>query len=893
MINQRLLDLAAATCFSDQQVAVLFKRELLSKARKRSTFFLDRAIRTQTIRQTLIAALDKDQPRRFRLNDMEQAFVASWPQRMLTDEDIPILSHCFEQLFCYHNNFISYQINQVQDYARFMLKLDPSIVVAWHFACEKRYQSQQLLTRQIEQAKPLFSRLTDLRPYAENHTHLGGMHFDGLVLSAALLDVDRHHDYGDEVASKLKPLFRLLHLLLNDGQNLVNQGFSREQYEEYHNDFIGKIQHTLTLSWQIQLEVKIRLDFIVKPTADNNVSLAWLKAQLIQSFNRGEQIQAWLWLLTWIWRFYRQVNCHFIRTAVIYLISELMVIRRQLIMDGRGLTRFTSFYFNQTLRKNASSYQHRVKDSVAKLLAGPNDVAAIKSTHGLFQPQLIEQLVAAMAKHNNIEVPDSLSQSLSEHQLTQYEKLMERWHWCLHLTRNKSYQHKPEKVWQEVKAIKQKLEQVGQWFIPSLYPQDFRLNRFQPSEKEHTLIPRHWLRGLDVAGDENQLHFEVFAAPLRWLKAQLEQASTEKLHYSIHCGEDYAHPLSGLRKVDETIQFCQLSKDDRLGHGLALGIEPKDWFEHHGDIILDSEEHLDNLVWSYGQAKKLLKWVKSKPQNQLKTIALIERKLAGLKFKIRYLAATVAWALPSDSPDDLYAAWHLRRNCFYQWQHQYRFVANRQEQMLVLPDLIKLQNKHDRASQIYLRRWQHQKGIRLFDQKANAEKSKVLIRLNPLADGCIARLNGELNMYRDDHNGSDVKFMSLLQDHLLEQCRQRSLIIEVNLSSNVAIAHIEDYKDHPIFRWYPVRREKQFKQNINSIRRGFINVCINTDDAGIMPTTLRTEYQLLRQAALQRGEKAVDVEVWLEDLRKFSYQVYKNTHKEVFSATSTKELLGL
>ena len=76
-------------------------------------------------------------------------------------------------------------------------------------------------------------------------------------------------------------------------------------------------------------------------------------------------------------------------------------------------------------------------------------------------------------------------------------------------------------------------------------------------------------------------------------------------HLSIHAGEDYSHPLSGLRHIDETVRFCEMRDGDRLGHALALGIEPQWWMARQGEMILPADEHLDNLVWLWHYAVTL------------------------------------------------------------------------------------------------------------------------------------------------------------------------------------------------------------------------------------------------------------------------------------------------
>ena len=56
--------------------------------------------------------------------------------------------------------------------------------------------------------------------------------------------------------------------------------------------------------------------------------------------------------------------------------------------------------------------------------------------------------------------------------------------------------------------------------------------------------------------------------------------------------------MDGLRAVDETIHFMNYSAGCRIGHALALGVNPFDFYEErHHYIIIPKQTLLDNLVW--------------------------------------------------------------------------------------------------------------------------------------------------------------------------------------------------------------------------------------------------------------------------------------------------------
>jgi hypothetical protein len=68
---------------------------------------------------------------------------------------------------------------------------------------------------------------------------------------------------------------------------------------------------------------------------------------------------------------------------------------------------------------------------------------------------------------------------------------------------------------------------------------------------------------------------------------------------TVHVGEDYVHLLSGLRRVDEAVEHLRLGEGDRIGHGVALGTDPREWARRAGRIPLTREERLFDLVWEW------------------------------------------------------------------------------------------------------------------------------------------------------------------------------------------------------------------------------------------------------------------------------------------------------
>ena len=98
--------------------------------------------------------------------------------------------------------------------------------------------------------------------------------------------------------------------------------------------------------------------------------------------------------------------------------------------------------------------------------------------------------------------------------------------------------------------------------------------------------------GIDAASDELPCRPEVFGPVFR----EARRFGITNMTY--HVGEDFYDIVDGLRAIDEAIQFLDLSSGSRLGHALALGMDPDFYYsKRHRYIIIPAQILLDNLVW--------------------------------------------------------------------------------------------------------------------------------------------------------------------------------------------------------------------------------------------------------------------------------------------------------
>ncbi len=111
--------------------------------------------------------------------------------------------------------------------------------------------------------------------------------------------------------------------------------------------------------------------------------------------------------------------------------------------------------------------------------------------------------------------------------------------------------------------------------------------------------------GIDVAGDELAEPPRSFAGLYGSVRQFLaQQAPGEGRHrirlgFTHHVGEDFRDLLTGIRHVDEAAHLLSMQPGDRLGHGLAVGWLPSEFYRRRRAVMALTGEHLLDLLWCY------------------------------------------------------------------------------------------------------------------------------------------------------------------------------------------------------------------------------------------------------------------------------------------------------
>ncbi|MDD4950857.1 hypothetical protein [Sulfuricurvum sp.] len=358
---------------------------------------------------------------------------------------------------------------------------------------------------------------------------------------------------------------------------------------------------------------------------------------------------------------------------------------------------------------------------------------------------------------------------------------------------------------------------------------------------------------IDAVGKETHTPPEVFAPFFRYLRAQPKSIKNPiavygtlkhhpRLIITAHAGEDFNHIVSGMRSVAECVEYFGMGNGDRIGHALSLGIHPSDWLATKQRVFLTRGEHLDNLVWLSGVLKEI------KAENSYLTRYILKIEDEAMQV-FREVYGSVAGA----SVSDMYQAWEYRKNCPLTY-----FAHTRNEKQL-----------YDTYSKSVLENMKNEKAIEIFERYHGC--NQVRNKSNEAIQIEKKRIDEEV-----------LKIYEMLQDYLIDKYARAGIIFETNPSSNIFTSTMSAYSNHPIFRFYPPKPsflEKGGIYNQYGLRQGVASVTINSDDPAIFVTSIQNEFETLRRVAVERfGCTKKEADDWLEDIRKFGINIFKESY---------------
>jgi adenosine deaminase len=880
MLKRSLQELAVAAFFNNVELSARLRFFLL----KNEQDIIDLL---NTYPDDMALSFESVYSAQFRENDVKKIFSSILPKRLFLESDIPLLDDIFHQLMFRNGDHIQYREEQVQSFSKLAIDLDPTVIVGWHIAGAIRGSeqfAQNDLLRIIPNQYPFFCPPSSHeKMYADGHVHWGGIAFGNLFITEKVMSE------ATKKWSHYSMLRNCLFVILTSDTRQADLASNfRLALDEKQT-----IKNFSNLDWK-----SIESTY----SSTTNIDKSWLTYILSKSVNARKYAEAWSWLVCLLWYIYRASDTDsIVRVAIFHMFMVMSNIRKSGIMDGRGLANFLSVTKLGTLN-DAITSEHR-----RRILPGTRDVAEIKMATNVFN---VKKLSALEASSQSMKFMRNANTSVAEPHIAHRKELehiqqLERMHFCLHFLRkdrkDQAIDAVRKELWKETTTLEEIFGTQEMW-TESRFIEDIFLPRYKYQAGR-------WIRGLDVAGNENVQRIEEHAPMLRWLRRGLIRASHSQLptpgpHLSIHAGEDYAHPLSGLRHIDETVRFCEMRAGDRIGHALALGLQPKNWIKTHGDMMLSAEEHLDNLVWAWHIAIVLSP-----------SLSIAAQIIPRIEQRITRMIPYVSWALKKHNqnlmfdsisidvhepilisrpptPSALYGAWKFRRNCHHIFMISQQLKDDKT--YIAVPDFDHLHHAATSVLETGTAEWLY------FEREAYLRKIKTATQFSVLIRPCLdqdppysKRDTEDSPLIYDYETDADLDFIYAAQDYLMARYDRLGLLIETNPTSNVCIAKIDRHADHPIFRWSPPDgklMEPGEKYNKHGLRKGPMRVLINTDDPGIMPTTLRTEYSLILEAAVDLGYSRATTEDWLDQIRLRGIDQFRRNHLPVFTGKDGEDL---
>jgi len=344
---------------------------------------------------------------------------------------------------------------------------------------------------------------------------------------------------------------------------------------------------------------------------------------------------------------------------------------------------------------------------------------------------------------------------------------------------------------------------------------------------QHSSHFRSRVWGIDAANTEIGCRPEAFATAFRYLKdigpvqrqTEIFDLTTQpRIFTTYHVGEDFYDIVDGLRAIDEAVKFLHLNRGDRLGHALAMGVEPAVHYEFKNRrVVLPKQDLLDNIVWLLYRSQELGIDIDPKSRTILNTMA------------DHYLSEIYRNNMPAEHQNtglyEYYCAMQLRGDA----PELYHVIPYKGKACL-------LHNAYERYME------DPREGLEAYRNSTAIAALYQCYHFNKAARKAGDQI-AEFPVSEDY-----IDLIRNMQDGLARELMESGIMIECNPTSNYLIGTFRRYDAHPIFRFNNVgltRTDGKFQPSAQ------LSVSINTDDLGVFDTSLENEYAILA-ASLER-----------------------------------------
>ena len=744
----------------------------------------------------------------------------------------------------------------------------------------------------------------DFKEYAENHIHLGGSNDESLNMMALFSQPTNENFYSQGV-------FKFLPRI-NEFSYINNGNLSFGILIDIAKYCISVINSELIFKTQ-KRNIKRDLHLLAKYGKVSLVNVDFTSFDMLEQFmnnglktedeilrelfvykKKGYTSKVWFLYNILLFKTHSKSKNTDIRRVIKVFLHITNILRSYMIMSqNTGLSHFSEF-FGSKVRKVEKQRHNNIASNI--IGNGTTKVEAKLSPNAVVGRDK-EYISYKLAFDKEIIKKESAFLEYSHQKyFLDTNKAKRNYHFCVHFVRRddttKNHIDTPY-IFSRHHKLRNSLKKEAKKLNDFLYSESNIINKYDFYKKYYHNLTRveknkkhlensyidlsKLITTIDVAGDENKTPPEVYAPVIKYLRRDIKKLDDFKAHYikyqrdghefaenyklriSVHAGEDFNHIITGMRKVYESVKFYKMGHRDRLGHALAIGIEPKEWCEQNGDIFVSKQEHLDNLVWLYYQSIEVISSYKNAQQLRLKYEKII-KKLYEKIYKSNHNHL-------SDEIDDIYKAWKLREFC-PNVMFENNESLNKADEYLKIADFDESKLCKD----------DYKEAKKIYEKYHNC--SKVRKKGDEIIKIEYANIND--NYFEYCINDEDLELIEAVQDRLIQKLCDKGIIIETNPSSNVYISYIDSFEKHPIYRWNPIEDqdlEDSKKFNKYGIRTSRLEVCVNTDDPAIMPTTLRNEFEVIENSALKHSDSQENIKNWSENIRLLGLDIFDYDHQ--------------
>ncbi len=811
-------------------------------------------------------------PNSYRLDELE----LSLSQKELANSDIDSLEYDFLFLKKIFTNFFEYDGSKIfakeeklEEYLTFITKVSPLQILAYELS--SKLNKDKITTNDLfaftDNYTPLCLKVNKQKKYAENHLHLKGsayLSFNMLKLFSCKTDKRYFEKDFLQKIPRINEFSYINNHTFSIGQiveisklsiDFIYGSFMDDVIEEKDetNTYIENLNKILITNKPIGLSYSYSIDTISKMCKlfpiFKNYKEDNITREIVKYYNNGSFAKAQLLENTLFFYLYENTKSNYLKYFIKLYFQVSNILRSYMLMSQNlGLAHFSEFsgsYLRAVERKNAHAIASSIIDSGTNYLNAKLDV---KEQSKDISDILKDFKNAFDSNKSEIKYNFGLSSKKSREKEIKIQTgdLLPRFYKKRIAIKNEAFA-----LDDFIRNIRYK--RIDE-FSNALKYTKIKAYEKKDKLKDKTFDLSSYVVSIDAVGKETHTSPEIFAPYFRYLRHAPKKLKNDiflgtkefnhhaKLLITVHAGEDFNHIITGMRRVEESVKFFDMQRNDRLGHVLSLGLFPKDWLDGIKDLVMYKGDYFDDLVWLCKKLKKI-----SGTNLEIARFMKIYEDRVWKMFSELYPMCRKNIHL-----NDLYDAWNYRKNCTLTY-----YKRKRGEVLFDNYSNIVLEKKPSKNVQKIFELYQTNRKVREnYKEVIQIEKKKIT--------------KEELNIW------------TALQDRMINQLAQRGIIIETNPSSNVFVSSMNSYEGHPIFRFYPPKSsmlEKGGKFNKYNQRNGKIAVTINSDDPAIFVTSLQNEYKTIKNVAKQKYKCSdKEAEDWINDIRQFGVDLFKESY---------------